>query len=65
MTAARRGAWYYIHEMWAGLGVFLLIFLWLILDFLNGGRGLDLKRAKINACSHATDVASCIHQAAP
>lgn len=54
--------WHHLHEMWAGLGVFLVIVLVLIISYLNGGRTHDLQTQKIKACSHAADVAACIHQ---
>lgn len=63
-VAATHTKWYYIKEMWGGLGLFLVIVLWAVLAFLNGheDRTNDVKRykARVTACQHAENVQSCI-----
>lgn len=52
--------WYYIKEMWGGLGVFLIIVLWAILAFLNGDRRQTVELERIRACGQSENVAACI-----
>lgn len=51
--------------MWGGLGLFLVVVLLILVSFWNGGRGQQVRLAKINACAHAADPAACIRAVKP
>lgn len=64
-TNGNKTKWKAIREMWSGLGLFLVIVLWIIVAYLNGGRNHDIEVQKIKACGRATDIAACIKQVDP
>lgn len=60
MSNESTSKWHAIREMWGGLGVFLIVALFIIISFFNGKRDEQIRIEKIRACSHAQDIVACI-----